>query len=59
MGRLKQFLGLHPAQCDCLIFHSKCGAPLLQATILSQGPHAVLQALKLKRKRKPGTVWTS
>ena len=49
MERLKQFLALHPAPSDALIFHSKRGAPLLQTTILSQGLHPALEALKLKQ----------
>jgi integrase len=47
--RLRQFLGLHPAPGDSLIFHSKRGAPLLQTTILSQGLHPALAALNLKK----------
>jgi len=47
--RLKQFLALHPAPSDGLIFHSKHGAPLLETTILNQGLHPALEALNLKR----------
>jgi integrase len=47
--RLKQFIALHPAPGDGLIFHSKQGAPLLETTILNQGLHPALEALKFKR----------
>jgi integrase len=47
--RLKRFLRLYPAPGDSLIFHSKRGAPLLQTTILNQGLHPALEALKLRR----------
>lgn len=49
LEKLREYLGLHPAPGDTLIFRSKRGAPLLQTTILNQGLHPALEALKLKR----------